>query len=89
VDISTYVAGVLSTDTVNYGSAITPGVTYTGVGWSLHGSTLTVYLPDGTSIQRTDSKFSQVYGNIGIPEQFYGSGVTGTVAISKVSMTLG
>jgi hypothetical protein len=90
VDISTYVAGVLTTETVNYGAACaTDGTNYPNVGWSLSGSTLTIYLPDGTSIQRTDSKFSQVYGSVGIPEPFYAAGVTGTVSYGKVSMTLG
>jgi hypothetical protein len=90
VDIQTYVGSALTTETVNYDVACaTDGTVYPNVGWSLSGSTLTVYLPDGTTIQRTDSKFSQVYGSVGIPEHFYGAGITGTIAIGKVSMTLG
>jgi len=90
VDISTYVAGALTTETVNYGAGCaTDGTVYQDVGWFLSGSTLTIKLPDGTTIQRTDSKFAQVFGSHGIPEQFYANGVTGTCTISKVAMRLG
>lgn len=90
VNIQTYVASALTTETVTYDVACaTDGTVYSNVGWSLSGSTLTVTLPDGTTVQRTDSKFSQVYGSVAIIEQFYGSGVVGTVDVSKVSVTLG
>lgn len=90
VNIQTYVGSVLTTETVTYDVACaTDGTVYPNVGWSLSGNTLTLTLPDGSTIQRTDSKFSQVYGSVAIIEQFYGSGVTGTVDVAKVSVTLG
>lgn len=94
VDIETYVAGVRTTDTVTYASqgvsnVVTDGRTYAGVGWSLSGSTLTVTLPGGTTIQRTDSKFAQVQGACAIPELYYTSAATGPATISKVVATLG
>lgn len=90
VDIQTYVAGVLTSETVTYSAAVArDGTVYSGVGWSLNGNTLTVTLPDGSTVQRTDAKFAQVAGSVGIIEHFYGSGVTGTSAISKASVRLG
>ena len=90
VDITTYVSSAATTESVNYGAAcVLDGRTYANVGWSLNGSTLVIRLPGGTSITRTDSKFSQVQGSCGVVEHFYQTATPGPVTVSKVSMGLG
>lgn len=90
VDITTFVGSSNTTETVTYAAPVEiDGRTYAGVGWSLVGSTLTLTLPDGTTVQRTDSKFAQVQGACAIVEIFYTGAAVGPVTISKVSAKLG
>lgn len=90
VDIQTYVGGVLTNETVNYAVACArDGTVYPNVGWTVDGSTLTIYLPDGTTLTRSASAAMPVLGKVGIAEPFYAAPASGDVQISKVRMRLG
>lgn len=90
VDITKYVGGVVTTDTITYAAPVaTDGTVYPDVGWFLDGSTVTVKMPDGTTAQRTDSDFALVAGGCAIAEHFYNSPPTGGISNDKVAVRLG
>ncbi len=91
VAIQTYIASVLTNEAVSYAvPVVTDGRTYEGVGVRLVGSTLTITLPGGEVIERTDAKFATAQGNCAILEHYYPNGSTiGPLTITKAAVELG
>lgn len=75
VDVAFFQAGVYVIETVNYAAPCArDGTVYPNVGWSISGDTLTVTLPDGSILTRTDARFAQVNGVTAIIEHYWASG---------------
>jgi hypothetical protein len=89
VNLDRYVAGTKTTEQIVYSSALVRDGTLYTVGWQIDGTTMTVFLPDGTSVTRDASAFAATMGSIGIVEHFHAAVNAGAVFIEKVRMRLG
>ena len=75
VDVAFFQGGSYIVETVNYAApCATDGTVYPNVGWSLSGNTLTVTLPDGSTLTRTDARFAAVNGVTAIIEHYWAAG---------------
>jgi hypothetical protein len=89
VDVAMFVAGAYVTEAVTYPAPCTQdGTVYPNVGWSLSGNTLTVSLPGGSTLTRTDGRFARVIGPTAIIEHYWASGAgTSRIHATAVGMS--